>query len=112
VIRLAAHLEVSALLRLAQAEGGFAAVLRKGERDAGTILVVALTNGGNARLFERMPTVQGTRPWVESRVQDPADPAGFEEYLARRAAQDPDSWLIELDVPNPERLVGSMGTRD
>ena len=53
--RLPAHLEVAALIRQVNAEGGFAAVLAKGERDAGTILVVLAHNGGNPRLFERMP---------------------------------------------------------
>lgn len=110
--RLPAHLEVAALIRSAQAEGGFAAVLRKGERDAGTILVVALTNGANRRLFERMPALDGSRSWTESRLEDPADSVAFDEYLVRRSAQDGDLWLIELDVPNPERLVGSAGTRD
>ena len=110
--RLPAHLEVSGLIRRAQAEGGFAAVLRKGERDAGTILVVALQNGLNPRLFERMPTLEGERRWTETHRQDPENKAVFDEYLVRRRAQDADLWLIELDVPNPERLIGLAGTRD
>lgn len=110
--RLPAHLEVAALIRSAQGQGGFAAVLRKGERDAGTILVVALRNGANPRLFERMPSIDGTRRWIESRAQNPENKAEFDDYLVRRTAQDGDLWLIELDVSNPERLIGSAGTGD
>ena len=40
--RLPAHLEVAGLIRMVEAEGGFASVIAKGERDAGTILILSL----------------------------------------------------------------------
>jgi len=52
--RLPAHLEIAGLIRRVQAEGGFAMILQKGERDAGTILVVSAQIGQNWRVFERM----------------------------------------------------------
>ncbi|AXB75195.1 DUF1491 family protein [Novosphingobium sp. P6W] len=104
--RLPAHLEVSALIRQVNAEGGFAAVLAKGERDAGTILVVLAHNGAASRLFERMPELDGTRPWRCSRTQDSQDPFAFQDYLDRRKAQDPDMWIVELDVAKGERFIG------
>lgn len=107
--RLPAQLEVTALIRLAQAEGGFAAVLHRGEREAGTILVVILKHGANAALYERMPTIDGSRQWHCARVQDADNPAEFSDYLTRRGQQDPDSWIVELDVPHGERLIGLAG---
>jgi hypothetical protein len=104
--RLPAHLEVSGLIRATQAEGGFAAVLAKGEREAGTILVVVTENGENSRLYERMPQLDGTRAWHCSRTQDVENKADFEEYLDRRKTQDPDLWIVELDIANGERLIG------
>lgn len=104
--RLPAHLEVSALIRGTQAAGGFAAVLHKGERDGGTIAVALVENGGAARLFERMPQADGSRAWTLVREQDPADPRAFADYLERRAAQDRDLWIIELDIAEGERLIG------
>ena len=38
--RLPAHVEVAGLIRAVEAAGGFATVIAKGERDAGTLLVV------------------------------------------------------------------------
>ena len=61
--RLPAHIEVGGLLRQVQAEGGFATVLAKGEREAGTILVVICEGGAHARAYERMPQVDGRRAW-------------------------------------------------
>lgn len=81
-------------------------MLHKGEPEGGTILVVTLENGGNARLFERMPQLDGTRKWTESRVQDVDKKGDFDAYVARRSAQDPDVWVVELDVAFPERLIG------
>ena len=42
-------------------QGGFATVLHKGERDAGTILVVITRNGEQSVAYERMPQLDGTR---------------------------------------------------
>ena len=104
-IRLPAHLEVSSLIRRVQSEGGFAAVLHKGERDAGTILVVLAENGANMRLFERMPQLDGTRAWSQAKEQVTDNPSEFQEYLERRSSQDPDLWIVELDIARGERFI-------
>jgi hypothetical protein len=104
--RLPAHLEISALIRQAQAQGGFAAVLAKGEREAGTILVVTTENGRNTRVFERMPQPGGSRAWTCSKEQDPENKELFDQYLERRKSQDSDLWIVELDIANAERLIG------
>ena len=105
-VRLPAHLEVAGLIRRVAAEGGFATVLAKGEREAGTILLVLRDSRTNPRLFERMPHLDGTRPWTLNRVQDTDNKQDFEDYLARRRSQDRDVWIVELDSPNPERFIG------
>lgn len=110
--RLSAHLEVTGLLRAVQAEGGFATVLHKGERDGGTILVVLIENGGNARVFERIPAPDGTRNWSIARTQDTENTEEFTNYLTRRSTQDPDLWIIELDIANGERFIGLDPARD
>ena len=104
--RLPAHLEAAALIRQTQAEGGFATVLQKGEKEAGTILLVLCENDTKARVYERMPAADGTRKWALSRSQDDENKAEFSDYLARRGAQDRDLWIIELDIAQGERLVG------
>lgn len=103
--RLPAHLEVSGLIRRAQARGGFAMVLHKGEPDSGTILIVILDNQGLGTLYERMPQRDGTRDWAKSKVQDANNKQEFEDYLARRQRQDPDVWIVELTVADGERLI-------
>lgn len=104
--RIPAHLEVSALIRRVNGEGGFATVLQKGEPDAGTILLVFVLNGGNTRIFERMPQLDGTRKWVLSKDETTDSKEKIEEYLNRRGKQDADLWIVELDIPDPERFIG------
>ena len=108
--RLPAHLEVAGLIRAVEAAGGFAALLAKGERTAGTILVSCCENGTDARLYERMPQIDGSRRWSKIRAQDPENPWEFGEYCERRKRQDPDVWIVELDIANAERFIDSPGT--
>jgi hypothetical protein len=108
--RIPAHLEVSGLLRAVGAAGGFAAVIAKGERDAGTLLVTCCENGKNYRAYERMPRPDGTRGWALAKADDPDNPLEFGEYLDRRRRQDSDLWIVELDVPDAERFIDSTGT--
>ena len=108
--RLPAHIEVSGLIRAVDAAGGFGTVLAKGEREAGTILVVCCFRDEPARVFERMPHPDGARTWTLVRAQDPENPSEFPDYLARRSAQDPDLWIVELDIAHGERFIGLSGT--
>jgi hypothetical protein len=106
--RLPAHLEVSAILRLAESRGGFGAVLAKGERDAGTILLVTLCHGEGAVLYERMPGLDGSRTFIAAKRENPENPQEFSEYLERRRRQDADLWLIEVNIADPERFVAEL----
>lgn len=107
-IRLPAHLEISSLIRLAETHGGSAMVLAKGERDAGTVLIVTMCRGRDAQLLERMPQMDGTRPFIATKFQDIEKPHEFSEYLDRRRSQDPDIWILELDIEDPERFIALL----
>ena len=106
--RLPAHLEVAGLIRATQAAGGFATVIYRGERDAGVILLLTMEKGTNARLWERMPRADGKHEFTVIRLQDAEKQEEFEDYLTRRRHSDGDMWLLELDVPNAERLVAEF----
>lgn len=103
--RLPAHVEVSALIRAVDAQGGFGMVIKKGERDAGTLLIICCENGTKLRAFERMPQLDGTRKWVLSKSQDADKSQEFTEYYERRKRQDDDLWIVELDVANAEQFL-------
>ena len=106
--RIPVHLEVTGLIRAVQAEGGFATVLSKGERDAGTLMIICCENGTKLRAYERMPQLDGSRKWMLSRKQDLENPMDFSDYIERRGRQDSDLWILELDIANAERFIGNQ----
>ena len=102
--RLPAALEVAALKRLAEGDGGFATVLRKGDPDRGEILLLLLERGVAAALLERRLGADFAYRWVRS--DPPADDDA--DWANRRTAADPDLWLVELDVADAQRFVAEM----
>ncbi|MGZ8997436.1 MAG: DUF1491 family protein, partial [Allosphingosinicella sp.] len=64
--RLASSVLVGALLRRAESEGGFGAVLAKGDPTAGAVVVILLEKGANPRFLERLLQPDGTYSWRES----------------------------------------------
>jgi hypothetical protein len=104
-VRIPAHLEVTGLIRAVEAAGGFGTVISKGERDAGTLMVVCCDRATPARAYERMPQLDGSRKWVLSKSQDIENPFEFTEWYTRRGRQDDDLWIVELDIANAERFI-------
>lgn len=103
--RLASHMLVSGLIRQAEAHGGFAAVLRKGDRTAGTILLLRREKGQNPALFELFPSLDGPAAWMRVTIEDIEIEQKISEFLDRRVARDPDIWILELDVPSAEQFT-------
>jgi hypothetical protein len=105
--RLSSQVLVSSLLRRAEAEGGFGAVLAKGDATAGAVMVVMAERGLRTALLERLLQPDGHYAWRDS-GQAVADDEAFRAWLERRRRHDPDLWLIELDVADAERFAAEM----
>lgn len=106
--RLSTSVLVSALMRRAEAEGGFAAVVAKGDPTAGAVLVILAERGQNLRVLERILQSDGTYLWQEVSVQTIDNKEDFSKSIERRRKFDPDLWVIELDIPSPERFAAEM----
>ena len=102
--RLASSVLVSALIRQAEGEGGFGAVLARGDATSGAILVVLTERGDRPRLYERILQPDGAYRW-NSATSDSAEVPAF---IARRRRFDPDLWVVELDIPAQERFAAAM----
>lgn len=105
--RLASNVLVSALLRRAEAEGGFGAVLAKGDATAGAIAVILAEKGRKACFLERLLQPDGRYNWDESR-QKTENEEEFRAFLERRKKYDPDLWILELDIACAERFAAEM----
>jgi hypothetical protein len=104
--RLTSTMLVSALIRQVNNAGGFAAVLAKGDPDAGAILLLFIEKGTVQSVRERILGTKGTYEW---RSVGPVDAVERDEWLARRRARDPDLWIVELDIADGERFTAERG---
>jgi hypothetical protein len=105
--RVTSSVLVGALVRKAEAEGGFAAVLAKGDATAGSIIILLTERGRNARIFERMLQPDGRYEWQPgNQISD--NPSEVPSFIARRRRFDPDLWVLELDIPSAERFAAEM----
>ena len=105
--RLTSKVLVSSLLRRVEAEGGFGAVLARGDPTSGAILIVLAERGSRIATLERLLQQDGTYAWQES-GPPAADEEAFRALLERRRRSDPDLWIVELDVPDSERFAAEM----
>jgi hypothetical protein len=105
--RLASSVLASALLRRAEQEGGFGAVLAKGDPTAGAIAVILAEKGGKARFLERVMQPNGSYAWQSTR-EDVVNEEEFEKFLNRRRKSDRDLWILELDIASAERFAAEM----
>jgi hypothetical protein len=103
--KLASGLLVSALVRRAFEQGGFAAILQKGDETAGAILLIGREKGGIVGLWEQALTAKGAYAWSPCGPQDVENQSEIDHYMSRRRANDPDLWMIELDIPDPARFA-------
>ena len=103
--RLTAAIEASSLIRRAEAAGGFGAVLKKGDADRGSLLLVITSRGEHFACLERVSALDGKAAWHAVGPPQGASSPEIGEFLAKRARFDPDSWLIELDVALAERFI-------
>lgn len=88
----------SALIRRAEVGGAFATVARKGDSDAGAVLVKVATRDGRARLYAPAMDGDGERIWLDlSSGALGVEEAAVDAYARKRAATDPDLWIIEID---------------
>lgn len=103
--RLTSAMLVGALRRRAEAAGGFATILAKGDPNSGTIMLHCTHNGTNIGLFERISDFSGGYRLETCGPDSSADAKEISEYVERRRRSDPDLWLVELDIADGERFA-------
>ena len=103
--RLPARIEASSLLRRAEIEGGFGAVVARGDPDRGSIVLMLGSRGIHAACLERQLDASGQYVWQRTGPDAGATAVELKNWAEKRHRFDPDSWLIELDVPSTERFI-------
>jgi hypothetical protein len=105
--RLTSRFQVDLLVRQAQAAGGFAMVLHKGDKHGGALMVQCRDRGQMGALMERRWTMDGGVMWDAVGPSESTSEDQQNDYLAKRLRNDPDLWVVELDIANAAQLVVS-----
>ncbi|MEO0398034.1 MAG: DUF1491 family protein [Pseudomonadota bacterium] len=117
-IRLKTEFRAAAHVRRAEAGGAFAAIVRRGDPDAGSLIVKVFFAGGGfgasnmaggpdgsnsadgagprAQVFLEGRALDGAPTWRDP-LSGPADEATVDAWLAKEIDFDPDLWIIEIE---------------
>jgi hypothetical protein len=97
--------EVAGILRRATGDGDFATVMRRGDPERGSLLILVSSRGRHVAVLERMPSLDGDYRWSVTGPNESAGSVEITEFLAKRARFDADLWAVELDIAEPERFI-------
>jgi hypothetical protein len=103
--RLPAALEVAAILRRAAASGDFGTIVRKGDPDRGSLLLLVTSRGRHIGCLERILNLDGSYAWQAVGPGDSASSTEVLQFVDKRARFDEDLWAVELDIAAPERFI-------
>jgi hypothetical protein len=95
--RIKAGIWVSAALRLGTVEGKPGVVVRKGDADAGGVLVVLRGRAGCMVLTQFRDT-DGALAWMRGTGPAPVNETAADAYISKQVSYDPDLWVIEFDA--------------
>ena len=98
--RLKAGLWVKAALRMGDLNGRPGAVLRRGDPDAGGVLVVLIGRDSHVVVLSQMRAGDGQSAWMRATGADAVDQGAADAYVARQVQRDPDLWIVEFTAPD------------
>jgi hypothetical protein len=97
--RVKAGVWVSMALRMGNAGGRYGVVVRKGDPDAGGILVV-LRHDKEVSVLSQLRSAEGELAWMRGTGPGPVDDDTANAYIARQVKFDPDIWVLEFEAPD------------
>lgn len=104
--RLKSGIWVQAHARRCMIEGAAATVARRGDEDAGDILLKLNNLSGGFQVLARAFRGDGKRIWMRATGKDWTPEADADAAIARRIARDPDLWVLEIEDRQGRHFLG------
>lgn len=95
--RIKAAIWVSAQVRMCDVNMMQAVVRRRGDPDAGSIILRLDRLNGHSIVLSQARDAAGNRAWLVANGGEPLSDADVESYIDRRIASDPDIWVLEIE---------------
>ena len=97
VMGLTTGLWVSAQVRLCDRAFIPATVVRRGDPDAGTVLLKLNRFDDGVTVYTQASTLDGEPAWSRGIGPKPVTEPEADAYIARHVARDPDVWVVEIE---------------
>ena len=97
--RLKSGFWVQALVLGAQRHDAYAVVARKGDADAGAILLKQSFLDGTCTVLSQLRAPDGRPAWRRATGPVPVPEAEADALIARHLARDGDLWVVDIESP-------------
>jgi hypothetical protein len=95
--RLRAKIWISATIRACHSQGISATVARRGDADAGAVLIKQNLMGKGFCVLTQVRDANGRPAWLRGTGAEPVGEADADAYIARQVDRDWDLWVVEID---------------
>ena len=95
--RLTASMWVSAHIRRCMSMGIPAVLVRRGDDQAGTVLIKWNRFSDGCEILTPSRDGTGRRIWIRGTGPEAVDEAIADEYVNRQVRNDPDLWVLEIE---------------
>lgn len=94
---LKAGVWVQARIRQCDLDGIPAVVVRRGDPDAGAVLIKLNRLNTGCVVYTRFRDMDGKLKWISATGEAPVDDQAADDYIERQAARDRDLWVLEIE---------------
>lgn len=95
--RLKTRLQVLAAVRLCAVHAIPITIARRGDDDAGAILIKLNQRERGFTVLAQTRTGAGDLAWLRATGEAAVDEAAADAYIARQVQRDPDLWVVEIE---------------
>ena len=104
--RLKSRLWVAAEIRRCAVRDIVAVVARRGDPDAGAILLKVNRFAAGCTVHGGSYGRDGERVWIAGTGPEPVPEADADAYIERQRDRDPDLWVLEIEDPHGRYALG------
>jgi hypothetical protein len=97
--RVKSQIRVQAWLRQCSAQGLNGAVVRRGDDDAGSIILKINHFGAGADVYVAVTAADGSSGWMRALGGAAKPEPEVDAYIARQTKYDADIWVVEIEDP-------------